>query len=218
MCKCMAQPWPMAQLLLGGQGQPGPLLTQPPCARCPATAARSSASGDTGPVERRPSRTAISPGAVRSAAPGVCTALPSLSPLMAPGLAQGGRKGGKGGEERGQEGRRQEGTGQEGSCPGFALDRQVFPKMWVHQFFFTSLSHHNLAFQDKVSLASKPPLAPLLQLASDIQRCKVTSLLSSLQAQGSGAGSAQYHPVGEDPGSWMSSGVGLCHPLLPHTL
>ena len=43
----------------------------------------------------------------------------------------------------------------------------------------SELSHRSLAFQDKVSFASKPPLAPLLQLASDIQRCKVTSLLSS---------------------------------------
>ena len=88
--------------VVGGQGQPGPVLTELACARCPPSAARSSASRDTGPAERRPSRRAVSPGAVLSAAQGVCTALPSLGPLTGSGPAQGGRGGGKGGGRGGE--------------------------------------------------------------------------------------------------------------------
>ena len=93
----------MAQLLPGGHRQPGPLLTEPPCTRCPPQRSRSSARQDTGPAERRPSRRAMAPGVVLSAAQGVCAALPSCSTLSRSGPAQGGRerKGGRAGQGRG---------------------------------------------------------------------------------------------------------------------
>ena len=102
----------------------------------PGHHSRSSASRDTGPAERQPSSGAIAPGAVLSAAQGVCTAVPCLGLLLGSGPAQGGRERKGGGEGRGGQGRGQDRTGQEGSCqegsfPGFALDWQVFLKVQI---------------------------------------------------------------------------------------